>query len=766
MGALILDLFMKKFVVILLMLLLAVFSFAQSEKIGIVSGKVTDKLSGQPIADVTVSAGTSETKTDSEGNFKLEIPAGEYNLRFRAEGFAEILTAQITITANRTFVQNAQLSIVLSEEKVEVKSDVFASTEEKPVSQTSLNRDEIRNTPGGGGDILRSLSALPSVTSIGAEFGDYFVRGGKTDENLVFIDNIPVADFTLFNDKYDAGKGGRGAVLASDVIQRADFSAGGFGAKYGDKMSSILDVGLRESNRNRIQAVVFTDLGNAGGSIDIPFGKRGGWVSSVRRSYIDVVFDVLDLGDIGRPRNWDFINKGVYDLNERNKLSFTAINSFEEYSLTAIQASEADRRTDRLETNRRSQRAVFGATLSTTIGTSTLSQITAWGNTQHNDGSLWRVDTARTLQRNRDLRDSQFGIKEELTSSLSKKIQIAAGGGIYFDQANYFSFERSGFGFSPLEEEYNAPNRSNRLNLGTTTSAYGYAQFTFRPTGSFSVTPAVRIDRYGITNETLVSPRLSARFSVTNKIALNFATGLYRQPPSLFTMSLTPNNRNLKTQTAFHIIGGIEWLALEDMRIRAEVFQKKYDNLVIQPVLGNFNYTNAGSGEANGVEISMQKALSGRWAGQISYSFINSKRRIADGDFAFPSDEERPHQFTAIGITRIWGITLAGKYRVASGLPYDSRTAIQIVASPARYLQRLANIQDRNALRLPLYKNFDFRAEKKFDFKRWSIAPYLDLFNAFSLNYKSQVDYEFNRRAVQLLGEGVRIPIFGLRLEF
>ena len=158
------DLFMKKFVVILLMLLLAVFSFAQSEKIGIVSGKVTDKLSGQPIADVTVSAGTSETKTDSEGNFKLEIPAGEYNLRFRAEGFAEILTAQITITANRTFVQNAQLSIVLSEEKVEVKSDVFASTEEKPVSQTSLNRDEIRNTPGGGGDILRSLSALPSVT--------------------------------------------------------------------------------------------------------------------------------------------------------------------------------------------------------------------------------------------------------------------------------------------------------------------------------------------------------------------------------------------------------------------------------------------------------------------------------------------------------------------------------------------------------------------------------------------------------------------------
>ena len=757
---------LKRTTILIFAILLAANLLFGQEKLGAVSGRVTDKLSGQPVAGASVSAGDKETQTDADGNFRLEIPAGEYNLRFRAEGFAEILSAQISVTANRTFVQNVQLSIVLSEEKVEVKSDVFASSEERPVSQTSLNRDEIRNTPGSGGDILRSISSLPSVTSLGAEFGDYIVRGGTTEENLVFIDNIPVKDFTLFNDKYDAGKGGRGAVLASDVIQRADFSAGGFGAKYGDKMSSVLDVGLRESNRNRIQTVIFADLGNAGGSIDIPFGEKGGWVSSVRRSYIDVVFDVLDLGDIGRPRNWDFINKGFYDLNERNKLSFTAINSFETFTLSSLQAAAADRRTDRLETNRRSRRTIAGLTLSTTISDSTLSQVTAWGNLQHNDGSLWRVDTARTVQRSRDLRDSQFGIKEELTSSISKKIQFAVGGGLVFDQANYFTFERSGFGFSPLEEEYNAPNRSNRLDLGTKTSAYGYGQITLRPNTRISITPAVRFDRSAITDETLVSPRFSARFSATSKIAFTFATGIYRQPPSLFVLSLTPANRNLKSQTAFHLIGGIEWQPMEDLRVRAEVFRKKYDNLVIQPILGNFNYTNAGSGDADGVEISMQKALSGKWAGQVSYSFINSKRRLTDGGFAFPSDEDRPHQFTAIGITRLWGITLAGKYRVASGVPYDNRTAVRISTSPLIFLQRLGSIQNKNALRLPYFRNFDLRAEKKFDFKRWSIAPYLDLFNVFSLNYKSQVDYELNRSTRQFIGEGVRIPIFGMRLEF
>jgi hypothetical protein len=81
-------------------------------------------------------------------------------------------------------------------------------------------------------------------------------------------------------------------------------------------------------------------------------------------------------------------------------------------------------------------------------------------------------------------------------------------------------------------------------------------------------------------------------------------------------------------------------------------------------------------------------------------------------------------------------------------------------------LQRLATIQDRNALRLTRYSNFDLRVEKKFDFKKWSIAPYLDMFNVFSNDNPSQVNYEFTRRNPQFLEENVRIPIFGMRLEF
>jgi TonB dependent receptor/Carboxypeptidase regulatory-like domain/TonB-dependent Receptor Plug Domain len=738
---------------------------AQNQKIGFIVGQVTEKTSGQPIVNAKVTSSNAEATTDENGNYRLELSAGEANLRVQAKGFREFLSAQITLTANRTFVQNFQLTIEISE-KVEVKSDVFATTDEKPLSQTTLNRDEIRNTPGSGGDILRAVNALPSVTSLSAEFGDYIVRGGKVDENLVFIDNIPVADFTIFSDKYDNGKGGRASILAPDVIQRADFSAGGFGVRYGDKMSSVLDIALREANRKRVQGVFFIDSGGAGLSLDIPFGKRGSWLTSVRRSYIDVALDIANVGDIGRPRNWDFINKGIYDVNTKNKLTFTALNLFETFTLTPSQASGSDRRVDRLEAERRSQRAIFGLTWSSTIGNSTLSQITTWYNSQHADGGLRRLDIARTIQRTRDLRDSQIGVKEELTSSLSKKVQLAVGGGLIFDQANYASFERSGFGFSPLEEEYNRPNRTSSLNLETKTSAYAYGQMTWRPTARFAVTPAVRLDYYGLTKQTLASPRLSARFTITQKVALNFATGIYRQLPSLFTISLNSNNLNLKAQQAIHFIGGIEWLAREDLRVRAEVFQKKYDDLVVPVAPGSSIYSNAGSGYANGVEISMQKALQGRWAGQVSYSFTNSKSRLTVDGFTVSANEERPHQLTAIGITRVWGITLAGKYRLASGLPYSARTAIRIATNPNVYLQRLVNVSSTNSLRLQRYSNFDLRVEKKFDFRRWSIAPYLDLFNVFKSADKSEVNYEFNRTTPRILGERVRFPIFGLRLEF
>ena len=741
---------------------------------GFITGRVTERTLGQPIADAKIKIeGKAETTTDEDGKFRLEIEPGVYDVEISANNFKSIIKNQIGVTGNRNTLLNVELDVTINE-TVEIRSEIFAENPEQTASNVTLNREEIRQTPGSGGDPLRVINSQPAVSAASGEFADLIVRGGTAEENLTFIDNIPVSDFTYFTDKYDGNRGGRASILAPDIFERAEFSAGGFGVRYGGKMSSMLDINLREANRERVQAVIFADSGTAGGSLDVPLGEYGSWLFSARRSYIDVALDaagIAEQGIIGYPRTLDFTNKFIYDFDPNNKLSVSVLNFFEDFDRTDEQAFNIDRRTDRFRLRRTSQRFIFGATLSSVIGTKNFGQTTFWITGAHNDGSFFLPSTD-FLQRARDLRDSQVGIKREAISAVSRKVKLAFGGGIYFDQANYFTFENASRFYSPLEEEFNAATRENRLRIDTEASVYGYTQATWRVTPRLTVTPGIRFDSYGVTGESLASPRLAARFNATSKIAVTFAGGIYRQPPSLYVLSLTPENRELKTQTAAHIIGGVEWLFREDLRVRFEAYRKSYSDLIVEPLLQTQNFTlngnhfNTGSGASKGFEISVQKALSGFLSGQASYGFVRSRRRFTADGIDFPSDFERPHQLTLIGMTRFFGVTVAAKYRVAAGLPYTRRTPFEIQPNSFLYLQRIASEQDINALRLPNFASLDVRVEKRFEFKRWSFAPYLDYFNVTNHDSVVQPNYEFHRRTPQFLHENQRLPIFGMRIEF
>ena len=347
-------------VVLILATFTNIFSQNSGNSKGFIIGQITERISGQPIAGAKISvANKAETRSDADGNFLLPIESGVYVVNFSADGFAPIIKNQIGVTGKRNTLLNVQLDVTVSE-NVEVRSVNFAENSEQTVSNTTLNREEIRQTPGSGGDPLRVINSLPAVSAASGEFADLIVRGGTADENLTFIDNVPVNDFTYFTDKFDGNRGGRAAILAPDIFDTAEFSAGGFGVRYGDKLSSVLDIHLREANRKKVQGVIFADSGTAGGSVDVPLGKKGSWLFSARRSYIDVAFDVagiVDQGVIGFPRTFDFTNKFIFDLTPRHKLSVTALNFFEDFDQTDEQANNIDRRTDRFRLRRSSRRS-------------------------------------------------------------------------------------------------------------------------------------------------------------------------------------------------------------------------------------------------------------------------------------------------------------------------------------------------------------------------------------------------------------------------
>ena len=744
---------------------------------GSVTGRVTERITGQPISNAHVSIETAaEATTDSDGLFRLEVAAGTYTIRVKAEGFAPLVVPGVTVTSRRTTAADLRLDVLISEE-VDVPRGHFPEDPGVPISLVELSRGDIRSTPGTGGDILRVVGTLPGVTTASGEFADLIVRGGTVTENLTFVDNIPVGESTYFTDQYDNGRGGRISLLTPDTIDRLEFYSGGFPVRFGDRMSSALDVTLRKAARNRVQGVAYLDSGAFGGTLEVPLGKRGGWLFSARRSYVDIAFDIFDIGEIGRPRDFDFTNKIDYDLTPKHKISVTALNLFERFTATLDEALRIDRRVDQLVTDRRVRRLTLGITLSSTLGNKTFSQLTTWATGQHNDGTFRRaIDfdfsmpftvislDGQTLQRTRDLRDSEIGIKEELTAQVTPRLVLGAGGGIISQQAEYFVFERTGMGFSPIEEEFLAPTRANRLVIDATASAYGYVQVTQRLGSRFWLTPGVRVDRYGIVDQTLVSPRMSARVRVSPRVALSVAAGVFRQPPALFVLALTPENRTLKTQRAVHFIGGVEWLPREDLRVTVEAYEKRYDDLLVRPTLTSPVYTNDGDGYARGFDVVLQKPLTGRFAGQAMYSFVHSRRRLSSEGVSFPADTERPNQLTLIGMTRLFGFNFAAKLRLASGLPHTLYTPIQF--RPGFFLQRLANQADRNAGRLPIYAQLDMRADRRFSFNRWSFAPYIDVLNVFGRINRTERNYTYFDPVGGSLGEGRAVPLFGAKVEF
>jgi len=320
---------------------------------GTLAGKVTERITGQPIPSVRISIeGQSEVLTDTYGLFRVELQPGTYTMRASAQGYAPLIINGINVTDRRTTINDLRLDVFLSE-KVEISSGYFPQDDSLPTSSVELNREQIRSAPGTGGDVLRVIDTLPGVTSISGEFADLIVRGGTVGENLTFIDNIPVGDFTYFTDQYDNGRGGRLSLLTLDTVERLTFSAGGFGVRYGDRMSSMLDVTLRKAARDRVQGVAFLDSGAFGGTIEVPLGKRGAWLFSARRSYVDIAFDIFDLGEIGRPRDFDFTNKIDYEISSRHQLTFTALNLFERFTANLNEAQKIDRRVDQLVTDRR-----------------------------------------------------------------------------------------------------------------------------------------------------------------------------------------------------------------------------------------------------------------------------------------------------------------------------------------------------------------------------------------------------------------------------
>ena len=755
-----------------------------------VRGRVVDRVTGLPIAGATVEvpgeAAGSRATTGEDGFFQLTIGNVAVSVTASAPGYFEN-SARLPA---RGEVLVELLPRTFEEEAVEVTA---AAPEMERPAATRVAPEEVLQTAGSVDNIFRALGTLPGVTPT-SDFGSFLsVRGGTPDQNLTLMDGVEIHNpYRLF-----------GLVSAFNPETITDFSlaAGGFGAKYGDRLSSLLMVRNRPGGREfrGTSSLSVTD-GNLVFEGPLPGG--GSWLGTARRTYYDVV--VGRILDQNFPSFADFQLRADWEFGPGHRLSLMGLSSREDTDF-AFEDDEEGESVDFLgDVGNDLGSLRFDALLSDRI---TATTILAWyRNTEYFDFEAEVVSDDRILnvedpEEQEILTPIAFD-RERVVRDLSLRQEV----GIQFGDAH---FVETGFELHGLESSLDQRIRGGRNeNEANPSSIRGgsalpdllasshsgsrggaWIQDGFRLSDRLTLEPGVRFDWSSLNGRSTLSPRFAAAWDFGGGFQLRGAGGLYTQSPGWEKLTASDYLLDLNAiselahERAVHAVVGFEKRFDSGARVRAEGYWKRFDDLLIgrletdaevQLRLARYDFptelageipsaagitinpVNEGRGVARGVDLYLERLdPTARVAGWISYSFGKAERE--DYGLRYPFRYDRPHALNVvgrIGITDEWSVAATG--RLASGFPYTAAVGVRVAATPDEETGRLVPDTDRdgnfayqadlggldnlNRARLPHYARLDLRLTYRRGGPggRWS--AYAEVINA--LNRDNGVEIE------------------------
>ncbi len=527
---------------------------AQQARTGSLGGDVRSSVTGQPVAGVDVSVdGTSlHAESDGAGRFLIEgVGAGPCTLLVTRTGFMPLHQPDVVVMAGR----HTSLSLRLQEqlrldEQVSVAASYFARPDDVATSASSMNAEELRRAPGALGDVSRVVQALPGLTARDDQRNDIVARGGSPSENLVLVDGFEAPAISHFA-AYGAS-GGNLAMLDSEVVSDVRFLAAGFPAPYGDRLSSVLEVDLREGSRERFQGELEIGISGAGFVAEGPLGKHGTFLATARRSYLDLIAGPFGVKDV--PEYWNYLAKATLELGARHQLSFVSFGGYEKIH-EDVPMSDLDN-PDTITTNYRAGRTVAGLKLRSLfgahgVGTFSLSHALS---TYHID-SWDKMLAAQQVERNRTS-DGETTAKYDLVREIPGRGSLRAGVSAKRSDSSLDLGQPLGVG-----DPYSAdPARINELALKVhriTSQLGGYLDLTARIGSRVALTLGGRVDHYGLASATRVSPRAGLVVHVSDRLDVSASAGRYTQMPPLALLEATPENADLAPIRADHYVAGV-----------------------------------------------------------------------------------------------------------------------------------------------------------------------------------------------------------------
>ena len=688
--------------------------------------------------------------TDQNGEFRFRnLPAGTYTLTTSASGYQ--LSEDIVVTIE--LGQTTELKIYL--EQVAVELDEVEVTGERataPVGRQSLRGSEIQRVPGSTGDALRALQALPSIGVANDFSGALYIRGGSDEDNLYYFDRVPIG--------YPYHFGGIVSSLSSEVIERIDVYAGGYGAEFGVDSQAVIDIYSRNKNTDGFRAKLNLNVLYSEGLLEGKIGDQGFWYAAGRRSYIDLFLGSLsfDSGAITAfPRFWDYQVKGAYDLNDKHQLSMNLFASGDNFALK-LDGEDVD---EDVRGNISFGSGFEGAGIH--LRSRFTDRLTSFLSLTRSDFQF-DVNVGPELSLKIDAPD--YVLREDLTYNLNPKHRLESGVILGIEPGRAIGKfirppDEGEVDYDPrfLERQtFDESVRGRRMEV--------YLQDRYRVLPFLSVVLGLRVDYFNLVDDFSIQPRGSILLDIMEGSQLQFSYGNYYQVPGPPRLTQSVGNPDLTTSQASHYILEFTRQVSEGTEFKFAGYYKDLANLVTND--DDVIYLNQGVGFAQGTEVFLRHRAGDRFLGWGSYTYGLSKRR---------DRPEEPYRYYSFDQTHV--ATLAATYRLTPtweiGVKWQYRTgnpytpvidATQKTDPRNDELIYVPNYAETNSGRLPPYHRLDVKLSKAFRFKSWEMSLFLELLNAYNrknlLNFSYSEDYTEKDEIYQF----PLIPYLGITTEF
>lgn len=788
--------------------------FAQNDQTTI-RGRIVDGQNLFPLSFANIAYENKQigTSSDEDGNFSISYYKNS-NIIFSFIGYKSIVVnSDDLLIEQENLITLFPIEIYLQE--VTVYSSQNSQNLLNESNAISIKSKRIRESSSAMPDILRSVQTLPGI-AVNNEFkANFNVRGGNQDENLVYVNGARVYEPYHIKEAANASVG----IFNVDLIKKVDLITGGFSARYGDKMSSVLNIDYREGSKEDYGGALSLSAAYADAYLEGPISGNSSFILGIRKSYMEYILSQIDYDNINtaQPSFYDIQGVLNYNFSPSNKLVLEFIHAGDDFSYLPSSSSayvpyigflngeQATFKTNNVE-EEKNKASYFSnlfdlKSINVLSSNALLSLELSYYSQIDNEYRLFErntVENATTLSSNTfyfdSLKTNRYTIDsltiETLEAKATLQYQLSPfyeiNTGISYKDISYDHIARDIWTYTIAENMKNANNvyRDTLSRLGSygndipvNTRSYKFSAYLENIISigkNLTLNLGGRIDYFDINQDLNLSPRINLAYNLGNNTILRAAWGHYYQSPDYRQLkSSASSDTNTTAQKAIHYIAGIEktfyFSKGSFIQLKIEGYYKDYSN-VISSWYGTFerltySRENDALGNASGLDTYLVFNLPGFYS-WISYGLLFANEdKINDnyGEYARYTDQRNSLSIvTNFDLGKNWDLSLKGFY--GSGFPYTPKNA-KLNDNNEWYWEE----GEINSSHLPAYKRVDIRMGKTFEFSKSELNVFIDISNVFNFKNIQQYEYKvpgYTKPVVEEIELWPIVPSFGIRWLF